>query len=113
MSNLKVSRKNFLKFTGTSTAFLFLPSFFLSSCKNDAEPNRKADPKFSSDLEFESTAQESEVSILPGNKTKVWKYSGSVIKGRKNSLQILDDNYLGPIFHVNKGEKIRVIFKTR
>lgn len=112
MSKLKVSRKNFLKFTGTSTAFLFLPSFFLSSCKNDAEPNRKADPNFSPDLEFELTAQESEVSILPGNKTKVWKYSGSVIKGRKNSLQILDDNYLGPIFRVNKGEKIRVIFKN-
>ncbi len=112
MKNLKVSRKNFLKFTGGSTALLFLPNLFLNSCENDAEPDRKADPNFTPDVEIELTAHEDKVSILPGKKTKVWKYSGSVIKGRKNALQILDDNYLGPIFSVNEGEKIRVIFKN-
>lgn len=112
MNNLKVSRKNFLKFTGGSTALLFLPNLFLNACENETEPNRRADPNFTPDIEIELTAHESNVPILPGNKTKVWKYSGSVIKGRKDSLQILDDNYLGPIFRVNKGEKIRVIFKN-
>lgn len=112
MKKLKVSRKLFLKFTGGSTALLFLPNLFLNACENEAEPDRKADPNFSPDVEIELTAQKDNVSILPGNTTKVWKYSGSVRKGRKDSLQILDENYLGPIFRVNKGEKIRVIFKN-
>ncbi|MBK9099472.1 MAG: multicopper oxidase domain-containing protein [bacterium] len=112
MKNLKVSRKKFLKFTGGSTTLLFLPNFFLNACENEAEPNRKADPSFTPDIEIELTAHETSVPILPGNKTKVWKYSASVIKGRKDSVQILDNNYLGPIFRLNKGEKIRVIFKN-
>ncbi|MBL1215841.1 MAG: multicopper oxidase domain-containing protein, partial [Ignavibacteriae bacterium] len=74
--------------------------------------NRKADPEFSPDIEIELTAHPSEVSIIPGAKTKVWKYSGKVISGRKDALQTLDDNYLGPIFRVKTGEKIRVRFKN-
>jgi FtsP/CotA-like multicopper oxidase with cupredoxin domain len=91
---------------------MFLPGFFLNSCENDAAPNREADPSFIPDIEFELTAHRSDVSILPGAKTKVWKYSGKVISGRKDALQTLDDNYLGPIFRVKTGDKIRVRFKS-
>ncbi|MBL1215213.1 MAG: multicopper oxidase family protein, partial [Ignavibacteriae bacterium] len=79
MSVTKITRKNFLKGTGGTFALMFLPSFFLTSCENDATPNRKADPEFSPDIEIELTAHPSEVSIIPGAKTKVWKYSGKVI----------------------------------
>ncbi|GJQ64406.1 MAG: multicopper oxidase domain-containing protein [Melioribacteraceae bacterium] len=112
MNTSKITRKNFLKVTGGTSALMFLPGFFLNSCENDATPNREADPSFIPDIEFELTAHPSEVSILPGAKTKVWKYSGKIINGRKDALQTLDDNYLGPIFRVKTGEKIRVRFKS-
>ena len=110
MKNWKVSRKKFLKFTGSSTALLFLPNFFLNSCENGAEQNLKASNNFSPDVEIELTAHKSSEQILPGKKTNVWKYSGSVKKGRKDSLQILNDSYLGPVFRGNKGEKGRIVF---
>jgi FtsP/CotA-like multicopper oxidase with cupredoxin domain len=112
MKNYKINRKQFLKFSGSSAALAFLPATFLSACESKLMPTRKANPEFSPDIEFELTAHPSQVSILPGNKTDVWNYSAKVIKGRKDSLQQLDDNYLGPIFRVNKGEKIRVRFKN-
>ena len=112
MNTSKITRKNFLKVTCGTSALMFLPGFFLNSCENDAAPNREADPSFIPDIEFELTAHRSDVSILPGAKTKVWKYSGKVISGRKDALQTLDDNYLGPIFRVKTGDKIRVRFKS-
>ncbi|MCB0746939.1 MAG: multicopper oxidase domain-containing protein [Ignavibacteriae bacterium] len=112
MKKLKINRKDFLKFSGSTAALAFLPTTFLSACENNSMPNRKADPEFSPDIEVELTAHPSEVSILPGAKTKVWIYSGKVISGRKDALQTLDDNYLGPIFRVRTGENIRVRFKS-
>ncbi|MBL1214110.1 MAG: multicopper oxidase family protein, partial [Ignavibacteriae bacterium] len=79
MKNSRINRKDFLKFSGSTAALAFLPSAFLSACENRSLPNRKADPEFSPDIEIELTAHPSEVSIIPGAKTKVWKYSGKVI----------------------------------
>ncbi len=108
----KINRKDFLRYSGGTAVLAFLPVTFLSACENNPMPNRKADPEFLPDIEIELTSHPSEVSILPGSKTEVWKYSAKVIKGRGDSLQQLEDNYLGPIFRVKTGERIRVRFKS-
>ena len=62
------------------------------------------------DLEVELRAVADQVSILPGAATQVWRYQGRVLQGPPEALQILPDTYLGPIFHVRKGWRVRVHF---
>ena len=62
------------------------------------------------DLEVRLTAVPDEVGILPGPPTRVWRYRGEVVRGPQDALQTLPDSYLGPIFHVRKGWRVRVHF---
>lgn len=112
MKNNKINRKDFFKYSSVPFAFAFLPATFLSACENNSNPNKKSDPDFSPDIEIELSAHPAKVSILPGSKTNVWKFSGEVIKGSKDSLQNLDDNYLGPIIRVKTGNRIRIRFRN-
>lgn len=112
MKTTNIKRRSFLKAACGVSALSVLPGTFLNLYKKAVSPIQEASPNFSPDIEWELTALPSEVSILPGRRTRVWKYSGAVKKGRKDALQNLDDNYLGPIFRVKKGEKIRVTFKS-
>jgi len=105
----KIKRRNFLKTAAGAAAFSVLPG---SLFKNSRSPDQKPGLDFTPDIEFDLTAHLDEIPILPGNRTKVWRFSGEVKKGRKDALQSWDDHYLGPIFRVKKGEKIRVVFKS-
>ena len=62
------------------------------------------------DVEIALKAVEGEVQILSGKTTRVWRYQGEVLSGPADSLQIVPNSYLGPIFNVKKGQKIRVHF---
>ena len=62
------------------------------------------------DVEIALKAVEGEAQILPGKATRVWRYQGEVLSGPADSLQIVPNSYLGPIFNVKKGQRIRVHF---
>lgn len=112
MKNNKINRKDFLKYSAVPFALTLLPATFLTACEKNFKTDKKADTEFSPDIEIELTAHQGEVSILPGSKTNVWKYSGKVVKGNKDSLQNFDDIYTGPVFRVKKGDKLRINFKN-
>lgn len=67
----------------------------------------------SPDIELSLTATPDRVQILPGNKTTVWRYKGEVLSGPFIALQEIPDSYLGPIIHVNKGQRIRIRFHNQ
>jgi FtsP/CotA-like multicopper oxidase with cupredoxin domain len=52
----------------------------------------------------------SEVTLLPGEATRVWTYQGEVLKGDSNVVQHLSGSYLGPILRLRKGQKVRLDF---
>jgi FtsP/CotA-like multicopper oxidase with cupredoxin domain len=67
---------------------------------------------FEPDLEVALVAAPGRVAILPGQFTNVWQFHGEVLKGDPGSLQTHENTYLGPVFRVRKGQKIRVHFRN-
>jgi FtsP/CotA-like multicopper oxidase with cupredoxin domain len=112
MKTYKITRKKFLRYSGIGASLLFLPTGLLSACKESAAPINRINKDFSPDLEIFLKSAYKEVQILPGKSTKVMSYEGEVLQGDRNSLQILDNNYLGPIIKTKKGQKIRVHFNN-
>jgi FtsP/CotA-like multicopper oxidase with cupredoxin domain len=65
------------------------------------------------DVELALTAAPGEVSLLPGAPTRVWRFSGTVLRGPESTLQALDGSYLGPVIRLRRGQRVRVRFRNR
>lgn len=106
-SRKTVTRREFLKLTGLGSAALFsfisLPRSLFSVDSND-----KLISKNEPDVEIALRSTLGKVPLLPGKETKVWTYRGNVLRGDPDTLQTLEDTYLGPIFRVKKGQKVRI-----
>jgi FtsP/CotA-like multicopper oxidase with cupredoxin domain len=63
-------------------------------------------------LVVDLTAERGTFPILSGAETLVWRYKTSVQKGSGESIQTLNDSYLGPIFRVKQGQHIQVRLKN-
>lgn len=68
-------------------------------------PDNPKDP----DVELELTAAPDEMPLFKGKATPVWRYTGKVLKGRKDALSV-GDGYLGPTIHLIRGERVRIHF---
>jgi FtsP/CotA-like multicopper oxidase with cupredoxin domain len=67
-------------------------------------------PSFNPDVELALRAGPGDARILPGAATRVWRFTGEVLKGPPQSLQAIPDSYLGPILRLRKGQKVRIRF---
>jgi blue copper oxidase len=67
-------------------------------------------PSFMPDVELALRAGPGTAPILPGNMTRVWRFTGEVLKGPPQSLEVIPDSYLGPILRLQKGQKVRIRF---
>ena len=68
--------------------------------------NAAADP----DVHIELTASEAKISLRPGKPTRVWRYTGKLLRGDPSVLQAAPDSYLGPIIRVRRGQRVRIDF---
>lgn len=66
--------------------------------------------RFGPDVELLLTAAPDEVAVLPGAPTRVWRFSGRLLKGPAETLQALPGSYLGPVIRLRHGQKVRVRF---
>ncbi|MCU0519259.1 MAG: multicopper oxidase domain-containing protein [Anaerolineae bacterium] len=64
----------------------------------------------SPNLVLDMRARPDEVQILPGAKTKVWRYEARVLGGDAGSVQPLPSSYLGPLLRFRRGETVRITF---
>ena len=62
------------------------------------------------DVEIALRALPDEVGIFSGKPTKVWRFKGKVLNGSTDALQTIPDSYLGPIFRLKRGQRVRVRF---
>ncbi len=67
----------------------------------------------SPDLEFVLTAAPDEMPILRGSATRVWRFTGRVVRGPEGALQPVPNSYLGPTIRVRRGQRVRVRFENR
>ncbi len=111
-----MNRRKFNQKLGTG-AVLTIGWPFIGSCssKNGRRDSRAAtlSQDFDPDLDLELTAEEQTISILPGQKTRVWTFDSQLISGNQDSLQKMEDSYLGPIIKVRRGQKIRIRFRNQ
>ena len=101
----KIKRRDFLATAGKGAAVLFGSGIGVS--KILASENG-----FQPDLDISLRATQTEVPILPGDPTQVYKYKGRVIKGASDAVQNVRGSYLGPTIRAKKGQKIRIRFKN-
>ena len=113
MSPENFSRREFLRIVGLGSTALIL-----NSCLPEGQAISPAmvtaTPLIGTpDIEIALEAIPDEVKIFPGKATQVWRYQGEVLAGPAESLQIIPNSYLGPIFNVRKGQTIRVHFTNQ
>ena len=113
MSNLKsYSRRRFLAQSGLGLlAFAGMPGFLRAMEGMQAMPKltpNKANPNFKPDVEFDLFCRPGAVSILPGQQTQVQQYAALLKKGPKETLIDIPGSYLGPLIHLQKGQKVRI-----
>ncbi len=65
------------------------------------------------DVELTMTAAPAEVQLLPGERTRVWRYTATVERGPASTVQPLDGSYLGPVLRFKRGQRVRVRFRNR
>jgi FtsP/CotA-like multicopper oxidase with cupredoxin domain len=101
MSMQKLSRRDFLKFSGLNAVALFGGGFKIRSFMGE---------EFMPDAEISITAVEKFVQILPGAQTRVWSYEGQLLSGIGVTVQSIPGSYLGPIIRAKTGTKLRIYF---
>lgn len=69
---------------------------------------RSQSHRTSADVELELRAAPSTVALLPGSPTRVWSYSGRVIKGPPTTIQTMTQSYGGPILRLQHGQRVRI-----
>ncbi len=68
---------------------------------------------FAPDVELVVTAAPDEVVVLPGGPTRVWRFTGRLLKGPAETLQTLPGSYLGPVIRLRRGQRVRVRFANQ
>lgn len=99
-----VSRRDFLRYSGLGPLSLLAPSLLAGPDQPMSSPPGSPAP----DLDVSLSARPSEVSLLPGRPTSVWRYSGKTVRGGPSSLTDLADTYLGPVIRVRRGQRVRL-----
>ncbi len=108
---INYNRRQFLQHSVMSAAALSLfPQTILAKT---GKVNNKPTPSFKADVEIEFSSKEAYIPIFKGNKTQVQKYYARVLKGPKNTVVDLDNNYLGPTLNYIQGQKVRIYYTNK
>jgi FtsP/CotA-like multicopper oxidase with cupredoxin domain len=75
-----------------------------------ASPRRVASPRFDPDIDLVLTAAPGTSQILPGAQTQVLRFTGTILKGPRTTLQTIPGSFLGPVIRVRKGQRVRIRF---
>ncbi len=106
MAPVNFNRRRFLQYAALGTFAPSVPGF---ASTTNRSLNQTPDKAFKSDVEIALTAQMAAIPILPGAVTRVFKYSGKLLKGPQTAIKQLP-GYLGPVLNFEQGQKIRIFF---
>jgi FtsP/CotA-like multicopper oxidase with cupredoxin domain len=67
----------------------------------------------SPDVELALTAAPGETGLLPGQPTRVWRFTARVIRGPASTLQPVEGSYLGPVIRLRRGQRVRIRFANQ
>lgn len=99
-----INRRRFLRFVGASTGAGIGAGMWPFGSAMAALGGVKPD------LEVRLEAIPDSVSLFDGTPTRVWRYRARVLAGDPASVTTLPGSYLGPTFHLKRGERVRIHF---
>lgn len=100
------SRRNFLRYSTLGPLLLAPPGALLLTAGRQAWAS--AAETSAPDLDLALSSAAGEAPLLPGQATRVWKYTAKVLKGRRNGVTEMPDTYLGPLIKVRQGQRVRI-----
>lgn len=108
-NKINYNRRQFIQHSAFGAAALgVFPGMLLAKT---GQLKNKATPGFNPDIEIEIISKNTSIPIFKkGPKTKVLKYESRLIKGPKNCMVKLKNNYLGPILNYTQGQKVRIYY---
>ncbi len=111
MKTTNLQRRKLLKYAAIGIAgAVTYPSW--TQAAGEFSRVNKPSADFLPDVEIDLTMNTAEVAILKGEKTRVWKITGKVIKGASGVLDNNDGTYLAPTLRFKKGQKVRLILNN-
>jgi FtsP/CotA-like multicopper oxidase with cupredoxin domain len=76
-------------------------------------PETAPDTGLVPDVELVLTAAPDEEAVLPGEPTRLWRFTGHLVTGPADTLQTLPGSYLGPVIRLRRGQRVRVRFANQ
>lgn len=107
-----LSRRRLLQCLGLgAVAASVVPEWVFAAVEQGAQDRQaQTDP----DVEIGITALTTEHPILSSDRpTKVWRFTGELIKGPAGSVEEIPGSYLGPILRLRQGQKVRIRFRNK
>ena len=108
-------RRDLLRLLSLSTLAGATGCSGVSADPSPASFSRQTTPPFGfvPDVEFTLTAAPDEVALLPGAPTRVWRFTGVLLRGPADTLEILPGSYLGPVIRLRRGQQVRIRFTNQ
>jgi FtsP/CotA-like multicopper oxidase with cupredoxin domain len=110
--SVDVKRRQFVHLGAAGALLAALPRMSRSATGHSHIEPAKANPDFHPDLELELTAGPGERALLPGRATRLWHFSGRVLKGDQSQLAMLPGGVL-PVIRARNRQKLRIHFVNR
>lgn len=86
---------------------------FLPACRGAVADAVAGQAAGAPDVELTLTATPAEQALLPGAPTRVWRFTGAVVKGPASSLQPIPNSFLGPVIRLTRGQRVRIRFLNK
>lgn len=107
-----LSRRQLLRYLGIGAMAAVATPERLFAAADQGSQDRSAPSE--PDVEIAITALTTEMSVLSSDRpTKVWKFSGELIKGPAGTVEEIPGSYLGPILRLRQGQKVRIHFRNK
>ena len=106
------SRRRFMRRAGWGLLAAAATPAWVRAMEGGSAAN-KANPNFRPDVEIDLLARVETLSILPGQTTRVFRYTAKLVSGPRDTLTELPNSYLGPLIRLQKGQKVRINFHNQ
>lgn len=114
VDTIDADRRRLLGAAGAAGLVTLLGSRRVSAAEaHAAMPPAEATSDFKPDLEFELNAVAGEIRVLPGNATRLWRFTGRVLRGDPQALAFLDGSGHIPVIRARRGQKLRIHFTNQ
>lgn len=106
-------RRTFVKNLATASLLLSQAHSALGAQMTQRITPAVANPGFKPDIEILLRAGLGEATLREGAPTRLWHFSGEILKGDASALSFLDGSGHIPIIRVRRGQKIRIHFENQ